>query len=68
MKQAYIQSIIRNYEEDLQKVKQDGYALQYVKEQTLELCLEAMKQDGCALKYVKEQTYELCLEAVKQDG
>ena len=49
-------------------VKQDGYALQFVKEQTKELCLEAVKQDGLALYYVKEQTNEICLEAVKQNG
>ena len=68
MEEDYITDIIRGYEEDLQKVKQDGYALQYVKEQTYELCLAAVKQEGRALHFVKEQTYELCLEAVKQNG
>jgi hypothetical protein len=42
--------------------------LQYVKDQTPEICLEAVKQDGHALQYVKDQTPEICLEAVKQDG
>ena len=46
----------------------DGCPLQYVKEQTYELCLEAVKKNGFALQYVKEQTYELCLEAVKNNG
>ena len=55
------------YEKDLEAVKQDGYALRHVKEQTPELCLEAVKQNGYALRYVKEQTPEICLEAVKQD-
>ena len=40
----------------LQAVKQNGYALQWVKEQTPEICLEAVKQYGQALEYVKEQT------------
>ena len=55
-------------DKDLEAVKQDGYALQYVKEQTQEICIEAVKQDGYALQYVKEQTQEICIEAVKQDG
>jgi len=55
-------------EEALEAVKQDGYALKYVKEQTPEICLAAVKQDGHALRYVKEQTPEICLAAVKQYG
>ena len=55
-------------EEALKVVKQDGYALPYVLEQTEEICLEAVKQNGFALQYVLEQTEEICLEAVKQDG
>jgi hypothetical protein len=52
----------------LDVVKQDGLALDYVKDQTPEICLEAVKQDGLALDYVKDQTPEICLEAVKQSG
>jgi hypothetical protein len=78
----YITDIIERYEEDLQKVKQygwalihvkeqtpelNGLALHYVKEQTPELCLAAVKENACALQYVKEQTYELCLAAGKQN-
>jgi len=55
-------------EEALEKVKQDGNALRYVNNQTLEICLEAVKQDGDALRYVNNQTLEICLEAVKQNG
>ena len=54
--------------EALEAVKQDGYALQFVNEQTPEICLEAVKQYGYALSYVNEQTPEICLEAVKRDG
>lgn len=52
----------------LAAVKQDGWALQHVKEQTPEICLAAVKQYGYALQYVNEQTPEICLAAVKQDG
>ena len=67
MMSDYIATIIHCYETDLQKVKQDGLVLQYVKEQTYELCLAAIQQHGWALEYVKEQTYELCLAAVQRD-
>ena len=52
----------------LEAVKQDGYSLRYVKEQTEAICLEAVKRDGYSLQYVKEQTEAICLEAVKRDG
>jgi len=55
-------------DEALKKVKQNGHALQRVKEQTPEICLEAVKQNGFTLQYVKKQTPEICLEAVKQNG
>ena len=53
---------------DLEKVTQNGRALEYVKEQTPEICLAAVTQNGRALKFVKEQTPEICIAAVKQDG
>ena len=43
--------------EALAKVEQNGYALQYVEEQTEAICLAAVKQDGCALRYVREQMF-----------
>lgn len=55
------------FNKDFDEVKRDGMALQYVKEQSPEICMEAVKQNGRALQYVKEQTPEICLEAVKQD-
>ena len=36
-------------------VKQDGYALRFVKTQTPEICLAAVKQDGYVLKYVNDK-------------
>ena len=41
----------------LEAVKQDGYALKYVKEQTEELCLEAVKQNEYALQYVDKRVF-----------
>ena len=52
----------------LEAVKQDGHALQYVKDQTEAVALEAVKRNGHALRYVKDQTEAVALEAVKQDG
>ena len=52
----------------LAAVKQNRWALKYVKEQTPDICLEAVKQNGRLLYYVKEQTPEICLEAVKENG
>jgi hypothetical protein len=48
--------------------KEDGSALQFVKEQTPEICMKAVKQNGLALQFFKEQTPEICVEAVKQNG
>jgi hypothetical protein len=56
------------YKKDLEAVKENGWALQFVQNQTPEICLEAVKQNGYALEHVKNQTPELCLEAVKQNG
>ena len=53
---------------DLERVKQNGLALQFVKEQTPEICLAAVRRDAIALEYVKEQTPEICTEAVKQNA
>ena len=51
----------RSKKEYLEAVKQNGFALRYVKEQDKEICLEAVKQDGHALEYV-EDYYEEILE------
>ncbi len=64
--EVYINSL--PYESQLNAVKQNGYLLKYVKNQTPELCLDALKQNGYALRYVKEQTPEICLTAVKRYG
>ena len=48
--------IISYTEEAIRKVKENGYLLQYVREQTLEICMAAVKQNGYLLQYVREQT------------
>ena len=54
----YITDIIARYEADLQKVKLNGLSLEYVKEQTYELCLAAVQQNGGALQHVKDPLLE----------
>ncbi len=39
--------------ECLEAVKQDGYALKYVKNQTREICLAAVKQKPDTIKYIR---------------
>jgi len=52
----------------LEAVRQDGYSLKFVREQTPEICLAAVRQNGDALQYVKEQTPEICTVAIKQNS
>ena len=40
---------------DLEKVKKDGWALEFVQEQTPELCLAAVKKDKVAIMYVSKK-------------
>ena len=55
------------YEEVLEKVSQEVHALQYVHQQTPELCMVAVSQNGYALQYVHQKTPEICMAAVSQD-
>ena len=52
----------------LKRVSYDGDALQYVKEQTADICLKAVEKNAYALRYVKEQTVDICLKAVKKNA
>lgn len=45
-------------EETIRKVKQNGYALQYVREQTPEICMAAVKENKVALHYVDKSIFE----------
>ncbi|MDR1897071.1 MAG: DUF4116 domain-containing protein [Prevotellaceae bacterium] len=53
---------------DIAAVKKNGLTLQFIEEQTPEICIEAVKQNGWALNFVKEQTPEICMAAMKQNG
>ena len=52
----------------LEAVKQDGYAIQYIKNPSEQAQLEAVKQNGMAIQYIKNPSEQLQLEAVKQNG
>ena len=51
---------------NLERVEQDGYYIEIVKEQTPEICLTAVQSYGWALQFVKKQTPEMCLIAVQR--
>ena len=51
-----------------QVIELNGFYLQYVKEQTNEMCILAVQRYGSALQYVNEQTEYICKLAVQQDG
>jgi hypothetical protein len=63
-----VKDFLQRFISPLEAVKQNGFVLQYIEEQTDEICLEAVKQNGMALQFVFKQTPEICLEAVKQNG
>ena len=55
-------------EEQLAAVKQDGTAIEYIKNPTEEVQLAAVKQDGTAIEYIKNPSEEVQLAAVNNDG
>ena len=61
-------NIWESEELSLAAVKQDGWVLEFVQNQTPEICMAAVTQNGWALQFVKVQTPEICLAAVKQNG
>ena len=48
-------------------VRQAGSALQYVANQTEELCLAAIAQNPYAFYWVREQTEAICIAALRAD-
>ena len=42
--------------------------MNYINNQTEEVCMAAVKQNGFTLQYVENQTEEICLAAVNQNG
>ena len=61
-------SIVNNYEEELQSIKERKIILKEVKQQTPEICLAGVKACAWNILYIKKQTPEICLAAVNQDG
>ena len=49
-------------------VTQNGFALEYVTNQTEAICIAAVTQNGFALEYVINKTEEICIAAVTQDS
>ena len=47
----------------LKAVESDGYALQYVKDQTEAVCLKAVESDGDALQYVFTRKWFVAIAA-----
>lgn len=60
----------RTNEMCLKAVKSQACLLDFIENQTDEICKAAVEHDGHALKYIKSEnmTYPLCLAAVKQNG
>ena len=56
----------KSYEEVKETILEDGLALQFVNNQTEELCKIAVQQNWEALQFVKNQTKELCNIALAQ--
>jgi hypothetical protein len=53
---------------DLSRVTQKGYLLEYVEDQSDDVCMAAVSQDPHALRYVHNQTEAICLAAVGKHG
>jgi hypothetical protein len=58
----------QNEETLIDYVYDDGLALEYIDEQTPDICLLATRQNGRAIQFVKNPSPALWLEAVKQNG
>ena len=55
-------------EVQMEAVKEDGWAIRYIKNPTVEVQMAAVKQDGRAIEFIKNPTPEMQMEVVKQDG
>ena len=62
---AFISDKNRTHDICLHAVKQNGFAILLIKDQTMKLCTEAVKQQPYAIAFVKNQTDNLCKIALK---
>jgi hypothetical protein len=60
--------MISQIEKDIKRVTLDGMQLEYIFDQTPEMCLAAVKENGLALEFVQSQTREISLAAVENVG
>lgn len=56
-----------DYDVKLAAVRNYGPALEFIQEQTLELCREAVRKRPRALEFAKFQDEEMCREAYDED-
>ena len=62
-------SVLTGYEteaEQLEAVKNDGYAILHIQNPSEAVCLAAVKNLGCAIQYIQNPSEAVCLAAVKQ--
>src|SRR6056297_68833 len=52
----------------LEKVKQDGYNIRYIRIQSEKNCLESVKQNGNSIQYINNPSEKICLEVMKKNG
>ena len=62
------EEVFNNEELQLEAVKQNGWAIQYIENPSKKVQLEAIKQNGYAIKYIKNPSEKVQLSAVKQYG
>lgn len=69
---TFIQQVPAEHQTDalcLEAVKNNWMALEYVIDQTDEMCMIALeKSDGYALQYIHRQTEQMCIKAVQYNG
>jgi hypothetical protein len=64
----YKHQLLKNSGDTLAVVGRIGALLQYVENQTPEICMAAVQEDGTAVQFVKNQTPEICMAAIQQNG
>ncbi len=52
----------------MDRVKDDGLALEHISYQTPDICMTAIENDALALEFVKNQTPEICNKAIEKTG
>ena len=52
----------------LETVRKDGFAIEYIKNPSKEVQLTAVREDGYAIRYIDNPSEEVQLEAIRKDG